>query len=234
MTLSIVVPCYNEEGNISALVKAFDDLDIGKDFFELILVNNGSKDGTGSQIDAWAKRRAYILPVTVEVNQGYGYGIRQGIQAATGDWIGWLHADLQAPPSTLLAFWSDIQRDQRTDVFYKSLRANRPLLDRLFTAGMSLFETLLFRVKLYDIGATPVIAHRSFFESIDWMPDDFSFDLYCYAHASRSGMEVVRKKVIMSERAGGESSWNKGIGSRFKLSWRIIQASVEIKRKKRI
>ena len=102
--LSIVVPCYNEEKNIPLIVERFQAVLKGAADAELILVDNGSRDGTGEAIDREMAR--YILPcarkVTVETNIGYGFGILSGLRAARGEVLAWTHADLQTDPQDVL------------------------------------------------------------------------------------------------------------------------------------
>ena len=83
---------------------------------------------------------AFARTVRVEVNQGYGYGILQGLRQCRGEYIGWTHADMQTDPADILKALEIIEREQGL-VFVKGKRKGRPLFDVFFTAGMSLFET---------------------------------------------------------------------------------------------
>ncbi len=83
---SIIVPCYNEKENIRMLAARFARLK-SKYQIELILVDNGSDDGTEEEIIKCAEKYSFILPEKVEVNQGYGYGILKGLQRASGTWL---------------------------------------------------------------------------------------------------------------------------------------------------
>ena len=71
---SIVVPCYNEEGNIFKLVDEFVKVNdaLEQYGFELILVNNGSKDNTVQEIIVCTKKYKFVRMVQVDINQGYG------------------------------------------------------------------------------------------------------------------------------------------------------------------
>ena len=86
MKYSIVIPCYNEEKNLPDLIsslKTFPD----NYQVEFILVENGSVDGSRNymkQIEADVAPK--IRFVWVDQNQGYGYGIQQGLKEASGDY----------------------------------------------------------------------------------------------------------------------------------------------------
>ena len=95
MKLSIVVPCYNEEKNIPLILERFDEM-IERDDIEVILVDNGSTDNSAQVLTELLPKYSFARTVKVEVNQGYGYGILQGLRECKGEYIGWTHADMQA------------------------------------------------------------------------------------------------------------------------------------------
>jgi glycosyltransferase involved in cell wall biosynthesis len=83
--LSVIIPCYNEEKNIPEIVARFAKALSGKNA-ELILVDNGSTDGTGTAIDSEIARTgaAFAKKANVAKNQGYGFGILSGLKEAQG------------------------------------------------------------------------------------------------------------------------------------------------------
>ena len=117
----------------------------------------------------------------------------------------------------------------RNSIFIKGKRKNRPVIDRIFTFGMSVFETSLFKMRLYDIGAIPVMFHRNMLEYIKDAPNDFSIELYVYYIAKKLKKKIIRIPVNLDNRKAGKSSWNTGLLSKFKQSIRIIKASIKIK-----
>jgi len=103
INLSLVLPCYNEEKNISILYKEFLNIPFQGIEAELIFVNNGSEDNTSKEIDAVIdqnkskKNSIIITKVDLQINDGYGGGIAAGLNQAKGEYVGWAHADLQTP-----------------------------------------------------------------------------------------------------------------------------------------
>lgn len=134
MKFSIVVPCYNEEENIPLLLKRFEEV-IKRDDMEVILVDNGSTDGSARVLSELVPGYAFARTVSVEVNQGYGYGILQGLKECRGEYIGWTHADLQTDPGDIVRALELIEKE-RGLVFVKGNRKGRPLFDVFFTVGM--------------------------------------------------------------------------------------------------
>nr|WP_321023667.1 glycosyltransferase family 2 protein [Clostridium neonatale] len=229
MQYSIIIPCYNEEESIITLVNKLNEI-YEKKKIQIILVNNGSSDNTLNILKNEAKKYSYIKVVDVKVNQGYGYGIMKGLENADGEFVGWIHADLQLDPNNLLRVFSILESEKnRNSIFIKGKRKNRPVIDRIFTFGMSVFETSLFKMRLYDIGAIPVMFHRNMLEYIKDAPNDFSIELYVYYIAKKLKKKIIRIPVNLDNRKAGKSSWNTGLLSKFKQSIRIIKASIKIK-----
>ena len=234
MKVSVVVPCYNEEENIPTLVEAIKQVDTHGLDVEFILVDNGSKDKTGELIDQYVNDT--IKKAVVVNNIGFGYGIQTGIKAATGDYIGWIHGDVQVHPTELNQFFKHLKENPSGGYFLKAHRTNRPKFDLLFTWGQGVVDSALLNTKLYDISAFPVLYPRTVVQGTitDEMPNDFSIDLFAYWTAKKMGFEEIRYDVIGGERKGGKSSWNSGVKSRIKQSKRIWDASLKIKRGEKV
>lgn len=228
MKLSVVVPCYNEEENIPLILERFREI-IKRDDIEVILVNNGSTDGSSKVLEELLPKYAFAKTTLVPVNQGYGYGILQGLRECTGEYIGWTHADMQTDPADILKALAIIE-EEKEPVFVKGNRKGRPLFDVFFTAGMSLFETCYLHKKLYDINAQPNIFPKTFFDGWENPPYDFSLDLYAFYMARVKGLKVVRFPVLFPERIHGESKWNTGLKSKWKFIKRTMEFSVKLKK----
>lgn len=100
MSLSIVIPCYNEELNISRYaVELWPVLEsLGVDF-EVIIVDDGSTDKTVAEVQKIGK--PHVRLVGHDVNKGLGAALRTGIAAATGDWLIFLDGDLTFHPALI-------------------------------------------------------------------------------------------------------------------------------------
>lgn len=228
MKLSVVVPCYNEEENIPLILERFGKI-IKRDDIEVILVNNGSTDGSSKVLEELLPNYSFARTTLVPVNQGYGYGILQGLKECKGEYIGWTHADMQTDPADILKALAIIEKEDEP-VFVKGNRKGRPLFDVFFTAGMSLFETCYLHKKLYDINAQPNIFPKTFFDGWENPPYDFSLDLYALYMARVKGLKVVRFPVLFPERIHGESKWNTGLKSKWKFIKRTMEFSVKLKK----
>lgn len=228
MKLSVVVPCYNEAENIPLILERFGKL-IRRDDVEVILVNNGSTDDSSRVLEKLLPKYPFAKTVLVPVNQGYGYGILQGLRECRGEYVGWTHADMQTDPKDILKALRIIEKNKEP-VFVKGNRRGRPFFDVFFTVGMSLFETFYLHTPLYDINAQPNIFPLSFYEEWENPPYDFSLDLYALYMARQKGLKVIRFPVLFPERVHGESKWNTGIGAKWKFIKRTMEFSVKLKR----
>ncbi len=228
MKLSIVVPCYNEKDNIPLILERFNDV-VKRDDVEVVLVDNGSTDGSAEVFDQLLPQYAFAKMVKVPVNQGYGYGILQGLKECRGEYIGWTHADMQTDPADVLKAL-DLIEEEKGLVFVKGNRRGRPLFDVFFTMGMSVFETCYLRKKLYDINAQPNIFPRVFYEGWENPPYDFALDLYALYMARKKGLKVVRFAVDFPKRVHGTSKWNTGLAAKWRFIKRTMEFSVKLKK----
>jgi len=228
--LSIIVPCYNESKSIPFLLDRFADV-IDQRNIEVVLVDNGSFDETRAVLEALLPRYHFAKTARVEKNQGYGFGILSGLRVATGDFLGWTHADLQTDPSDVIRSYDIITKSPCAEKIYvKGARVGRPLFDQFFTIGMSAFETMYLQTPLWDINAQPNVFHRCFFEQWINPPHDFSLDLYACFMAKKLGLKLVRFKVTFGPRQFGSSSWNSGLKARWKLINRTVSYSSSLRK----
>ena len=198
---------------------------------EFVLVENGSKDNSRKLFLTYPEFDGEkIKSVFVNNNQGYGYGLLQGLAAATGDYVGWVHADMQLPLEELVPFMNyACEYCSSAPLFMKGIRTNRSLVEHIFTAGMSIFESLLFQVYVFDIGAIPVLFDRRLIPAMNAAPYDFAIELFAYVAARKKRFHIYRRRVYLTERKAGKSSWNTGFLSRIRQSMRIIKASIGIR-----
>ena len=236
---SIVIPCFNEKDNIPLLLEKFSECladfeqknasESGK--FELILVDNGSTDGTLDLLNSITRQYNFCSFLHLKKNLGYGGGIKSGLDNAKGIYIGWTHADLQSDPSDVFkAFKICDKYSESPLLFVKGRRRKRKIVDRIFSRGMSIFESLIFFSKYDDINAQPNIFSRAIYHKASNIPKDFSFDLYFYYLAKKLRANIVRFDVLFPDRIFGESKWNTGFLSRLKFIRRTLIFSVKLRK----
>lgn len=232
MKLSVVIPCFNEETYIPALLEEFKQLGFSNGgAYELVLVNNGSTDNSAEILKEAQDEYSFLTVVTVAQNIGYGDGIVQGLKRAEGDYLAWMSADMLTSPGEIPEIYSQMRKKKNAKkILAKGCRKHRPFIELIFTWGMNVFESLYFKQAMSDINGHPVVFHRSFMELWKNPPTDFALDLYVYVIALQNGYKVCRYPVRQHPRKWGESSWNKGFSSRLRLSMNLIKSSIKVKR----
>lgn len=112
-SLSIIIPCYNEGDklidNLSKIKKfisfSFADIDLD---FEIIIVNDGSKDNSKNIIESYCKTDSCCRFVTYDTNRGKGFAVKEGIKKSTKDIVVFMDADLSTDLSALIDVYEKI------------------------------------------------------------------------------------------------------------------------------
>ena len=225
MSLSIVLPCYNEQDNIPALCERLDAVAAGHPGIEIVLVNNGSTDNSSAVFrEALAKRNPGVFRVVdVEKNIGYGYGILTGLRSATGNVLAVTHADRQTDPMDVLKAFDIFMRYQDPFLLVKGYRKNRKFSEAVFSYGMGVLASLALGTRLTEINAQPKLFSKTFFNEVGKdAPLDFSLDLYFLYQAKKKG-RIIDFPVFFGKRVAGEAKG--GSGSSFKVRWKLIKRS---------
>lgn len=124
MMLSVVVPCFNEEEALGAfwerVTRACESV---ASTYELVLIDDGSKDGTWAAIKNLSASDPHVVGVRLSRNYGHQLALTAGLERATGDRILIIDADLQDPPELL----PEMMRlmDEGADVVYGQRRHRR-------------------------------------------------------------------------------------------------------------
>jgi glycosyltransferase involved in cell wall biosynthesis len=114
---TIIVPIYNSAAFMSDLLKAIDKQRIESDWeLELVLVDDGSKDGSFKKIEELSKTYPYIKGIKLSRNFGHQIAVKTGLAHCTGDYVAIIDDDLQDPPSLLPHFFKFL--DDGYDVAY--------------------------------------------------------------------------------------------------------------------
>lgn len=150
--LSVIVPCYNEEENIVAF---YDELMKNEPFFkernldvEIIYVNDGSKDGTVSEVKKLHETDERVKLLSFSRNFGKEAAIYAGFKKAAGDYVVMMDADLQDPPHLLPEMFKYIDEGYDSVATRRVSRKGEPVI-RSFFARM--FYRLMNKMSKTDI-----------------------------------------------------------------------------------
>lgn len=227
---SLIIPCYNEAKTLPSLLCRLNECYGGTEGYEIILVDNGSTDDSPAILAGAVATMPFARTVRVELNQGYGWGILQGLAAAKGEYLGWTHADMQTDPGDALQGFAKLCTQGGNRAFVKGRRYGRPLADSAFTVGMSCFDSLLFGLPLWDINAQPTLFTRAFYETWNKPPKDFALDLFAYANAAKQKLPIERFPVLFGKRQHGISHWNVNWMAKLKFIRRTMLFSFALRK----
>ena len=213
---SVVLPCYNEADNLLNIIEKFRVFVKAWDF-ELILVDNGSSDGTYNVLSEIKEQKFnnFIKVVHINQNKGYGYGIQKGLESASGEILAYTHADDQTDPQDVFRAFDFINKQglNHRRILIKGRRLGRSK-KLLTTKWLSFLANFVLGMDYDDINGQPKVFGRSFLEHLDLEVNNFSYDLFILFCAHRSSFEVYDINVNFNKRLHGES---KSAGNILKL-----------------
>ncbi|WP_124097919.1 glycosyltransferase family 2 protein [Ruminococcus sp. Marseille-P6503] len=204
--LSIVIPSYNEEGNVEHTADVVSEiLERNGIDYELIFINDGSKDKTWEKISAMAVSRENITAVNFSRNFGKESAIFAGLEVAGGDACVLMDCDLQHPPEVIVEMYK-IWENNDVDVVEgrkKSRGRENPVYK-----GMSLFfYKIINKASGLDMEAASdfKLLDRKVVDALNRMPERLTF---FRAMSSWVGFKTEKVYFEVAERAEGESKWS--------------------------
>ncbi len=206
--ISIVVPCYNEQGNIRVLVeridKALDDAGIT---WELILVDDGSADATAEIIRGESARDERVRGMYHSDNRGIVEGWWTGFTASRGKTVCTMDADLQYRPEDIPRLWSRMQ-DTGADLV-QGCREEHATDDEPRYRSSRLFSLLLntmFGMTLMDNKSGYILYKREAAQAVlEKRPGFIFFQHFPTVAAHALGYSIEEVSVVFDERYSGKS-----------------------------
>lgn len=225
---SVIIPCYNEEDNLKMLFLRVLDLLQKEPNAEVVLVNNGSTDNSLSLMNTFRLENngLQIAIANVKVNQGYGYGILEGLKIAKSDVLSWTHADLQTDLMDCLeAFSLYKKQSNQSKLLIKGVRIERGITATILSYGMAIYSSLKLQTWITEINAQPKMFSRVFYnQAKSNAPKDFSLDLHWVYYAKKKGIiKTIPVKFI--PRIAGEAKG--GSGSSMSTKIKIIKRTLK-------
>jgi glycosyltransferase involved in cell wall biosynthesis len=215
-SISIIIPAFNEEKRLPATLRTVRDfLDrSGWDFSEIVVVDDGSRDGTVGVAESAGAR-----VVRNPGNRGKGFTVRHGMLEAKGEWALFTDADLSAPIEELEKLWSAVEREgAQGAIGSRALDRSlvgvhqplfREVMGRLFNLIMRRLTGLPFHdtqcgFKLFETGAAREIFRRQ-------RLDGFGFDVEVLFIAKHLGFRTLEVPVKWNDVAGTKVSLVRGM-----------------------
>ena len=204
-SLSLVLPAHNEAENIEIVVEhALEVLPWYTADFEIIVVNDGSRDQTGEIIDRLAANDARVRAIHHPRNRGYGAALTTGFTASTGDFVMFMDSDRQfdiADIGLLSPFIGKFDivagfRKERQDEFHR----------KLFAETFNLVVRMLFGVHMRDIDAAFKVFRGDMLRSLELTAPGALINTEMQAKLRRQGASLVQIGVNHYPRVAGSAT----------------------------
>ncbi len=205
LELSVVMFAFNEGENVApVMTEALDWLRQRADVYELILVDDGSSDGTAARAQEVADADPCVRVISHPRNRGIGGALKTGFAAATLEWVTLLPADGQVPPEQLDRFLEvceghDLVICHYPDRFREADHFGRKVLSR----GLRALTWMATGVSNRLDGA--YLIRRSYLQDLPLRSETFFLNLELPIRAIRAGASVTETTLHIRPRRAGES-----------------------------
>ena len=204
--ISVVVPCYNEEGNIEELARRLRDVLVRnlRDY-ELIFIDNKSTDATRDILRRLAENDPHVIALFFSRNFGHSqYGFTAGSEYATGDAVIWTDADLQDPPEVIEEFIKKWQEGYEVIYGVRAKRRGGLFLRIAYKFFYRVYKKVSYLDIPLDVGDFSLM-DRKVINIINAMPER---DRYVRGLRTWTGFRAIGVPYVREERREGKTSNN--------------------------
>jgi glycosyltransferase involved in cell wall biosynthesis len=205
--ISIVLPALNEEDNVEILVDQIKDYFKTNSLpYEIIIVDDGSTDQTGSIADRLAGEYENITVIHHPENQGYGKSLRDGFHAGRHEYLFYTDADLQFKINSLDLFVPYMQKGTADMVVGYRVGRQDPWLRKFLAWGYNKFSSTLFSLKVKDIDCAFKLFKKQSYLKLELLSNDFLIDTEILTKARTNKFIIEQVGVQHYPRAAGETT----------------------------
>lgn len=213
--ISIIIPAYNEASHIAAnleeIIRTFNDFGCR---YEIVIVDDGSRDGTFEELKKTAKKHSHIIVKRNQRNFGKGRAIKKGVRFATGGYIVLLDADMDLHPGQIQTFFDIMRLNEADAVIGSKMHPNSkvayPFHRRVVSTVYFLLVRFLFDLPIRDtqtgLKLFKADVLKKAFRRI--LVKQFAYDLEVLLNIHRMGYKITEAPVVLnSQRKWGRVGW---------------------------
>jgi glycosyltransferase involved in cell wall biosynthesis len=220
--LSVIVPVFDERNTVVEIVRRMRAVELPVDL-EIVLVDDGSTDGTSDVLTQLADSTVRVLTHTV--NRGKGAAIRSGLEHITGDLVLVQDADLEYDPEDWPKLLSPLLRGKAVVVYgsrFTGERRNMLFLHWVGNRLLSLVTNILYNTTLSDMETCYKLFDRRVLDGITLRAQRFEFEPEVTAKILRRGIRIYEVPISYTGREfdeGKKITWRDG----FVALWTLVK-----------
>jgi glycosyltransferase involved in cell wall biosynthesis len=226
MRISFLIPAFNEQTTIIEVLDRIQALDVDR---QLIVVDDGSTDGTGERVQEWQSRHSDVVLLR-QKNAGKGAAIRAAIPHIDGDIAVIQDADMEYDPADVPTLIAPIERGVADVVYGSRLSGGRPQRAYLFwhlvgNRFLSLLTGILYNTTLADMETGYKAFRSDVLRSLDLRQNDFSIEPEITAKVCKRKLRIYQLPIAYYGRTyaeGKKITWRDG----FKAMWVLARVRV--------
>jgi glycosyltransferase involved in cell wall biosynthesis len=199
--VSVIVPAYNEDGNIEELCRQFDNMGKNASFtFEVLLIDDGSTDDTAAILSAQQNRHSFLRVYSHSRNRGLTEALQTGFSNARGEIFVFYPADLQYKPEDIPAMIAKLDDGNDLVTGWKQGKYAKQFVSNIYNS----LSRRLFGLKVHDLNSVKAF-RRKVVEDLYLRRD---WHRYMVALAEERGFRVDEVKVSVYPRHSGDSKYS--------------------------
>jgi glycosyltransferase involved in cell wall biosynthesis len=195
--LSFVIPAYNEEASIETALGTLDGVVKDKRLpYEIVVVDDGSRDKTLSRAIKYANRNGHVKVISFTQNEGKGYAVRTGFMQTKGDVVVFTDSDMDIDLSTVSKYVDALEHGDIVVAtkWHPDSRVDMPLVRRILSHGFNVLVRILTGANLKDTQVGLKVMKKSAFANIfpRLCVKRYAFDVELLAVASLYRLRIVQ------------------------------------------
>lgn len=209
--ISVIVPCYNEQAVLhifyEAATKVLTELCAKNNLdYELIFINDCSKDGTLAYMRALHQKDAHVRYLSFSRNFGKEAGIYAGLEASTGDYVAMMDADLQDPPELLFEMYDALKSGEADCAAARRLtRKGEPAIRSFFARCFYKFANKVSKTEIVDGARDFRLMTRQMVNAVLQVSERNRFSKGIFSWVGYRTKWIGYENV---ERAAGDTKWS--------------------------
>ncbi len=211
-SLTVFFPAYNDEDNISKVAETAIEVleELGHDY-EMIIVHDGSPDGTGEVADELARKHPKLRIIHHEKNLGYGAALKSGFTGAKNHYVFYTDGDNQFDVGEMRKFVALVDVGLSDVVVGFRNRKQYTLYRKIVSFTYNLVLQVLFDLPYRDVDCAFKLVPRDLIDSIDISSADAFIDAEILIKAQQLGYSITEIGVTHRPREGGVSGVRTGV-----------------------